>query len=68
MGIFNTMIVIPMLLFSVTLPLVYKPLLAGDPRHVLTLCGLLMFAAAIAVFRVRERNAEGLPVGATHPA
>ncbi|GGB20680.1 MFS transporter [Sphingomonas metalli] len=68
MGIFNMMIVVPMLLFSVTLPLVYEPWLAGDPRHVLTLCGLLMFAAAIAVFRVRARNADGLPVGATDPA
>jgi maltose/moltooligosaccharide transporter len=68
MGIFNMMIVIPMLLFSVTLPLVYKAWLGGDPRHVLTLSGVLMFAAAIAVFRVRERNAEGLPVGATDPA
>ncbi|MBB4153605.1 maltose/moltooligosaccharide transporter [Sphingomonas jinjuensis] len=65
MGIFNMMIVVPMLLFSVTLPLVYQPLLGGDPRHVLTLCGVLMFAAAVAVFRVRERNADGLPVGAT---
>jgi maltose/moltooligosaccharide transporter len=68
MGIFNMMIVMPMLLFSVTLPLVYQPLLGGDPRHVLLLCGLLMFAAAVAVFRVRERNVDGLPVGATDPA
>ncbi|MBJ6121664.1 MFS transporter [Sphingomonas mollis] len=64
MGIFNMMIVIPMLLFAVTMPLIYQPLLGGDPRNVLTLCGVLMFCAAAAVWTVRERNAQGLPVGA----
>ncbi len=64
MGIFNMMIVIPMLLIAVTLPFYYGPLMGGDPRHVLTLCGVLMFCAAAAVFWVRERNADGLPVGA----
>ncbi|MEP9402024.1 MFS transporter [Sphingomonas silueang] len=64
MGIFNMMIVIPMLIFSGTMWLFYEPLLGGDPRNVLTLCGVLMFAAAAAVFSVRERNAAGLPVGA----
>jgi len=65
MGIFNMMIVIPMLLLAATLPFYYQPLMNGDPRHVLTLCGLLMMAAAVAVWSVRERNTEGLPVGAT---
>ncbi|MEH3046311.1 MFS transporter [Sphingomonas adhaesiva] len=65
MGIFNMMIVIPMLLFAATLPLAYTSLMGGDPRNVLTLCGVLMFGAAAAVFWVRERNAAGLPVGAT---
>jgi maltose/moltooligosaccharide transporter len=65
MGIFNMMIVIPMLLLAATLPFIYDGLLAGDPRNVLTLCGVLMFCAAASVFWVRARNAEGLPVGAT---
>jgi maltose/moltooligosaccharide transporter len=65
MGIFNMMIVIPMLLLAATLPFYYQTLMNGDPRHVLTLCGLLMMAAAVAVWSVRERNTEGLPVGAT---
>lgn len=56
MGIFNMMIVIPMVLFSVTMPLVYRPLLGGNPGQVLTLCGVLMFGAAAAVFWVRERD------------
>jgi maltose/moltooligosaccharide transporter len=64
MGIFNMMIVIPMLLLAATLPFYYAPLMNGDPRHVLTLCGVLMFCAAAAVWSVRERNAQGLPVGA----
>ncbi len=65
MGIFNMMIVIPMLLLAATLPFYYQPLMNGDPRHVLTLCGLLMMAAAVAVWSVREHNTGGLPVGAT---
>jgi maltose/moltooligosaccharide transporter len=68
MGIFNMMIVIPMLLIAVTLPFYYGPWMHGDPRHVITLSGVLMFCAAAAVWTVRERNAEGLPVGATHGA
>lgn len=54
MGIFNMMIVIPMLLIAVTLPLYYKSLLGGDPRHVLILCGGLLICAAIAVMRVKD--------------
>jgi len=65
MGIFNMMIVIPMLLLAATLPFIYQPLLNGDPRNVLSLCGVLMFAAAAAVWSVRTRNAQGLPLGAT---
>ena len=65
MGIFNMMIVIPMLVFSGTMWLFYDRLLGSDPRNVLTLCGVLMFAAAAAVWSVRERNAQGLPVGAS---
>lgn len=52
MGIFNMFIVIPMLIQSLLFPIIYEPVLGGDPRHVLSLCGLLMFAAAIATLRV----------------
>ncbi len=47
MGIFNMMIVIPMLLNAVTMPFYFNSLLAGDPRRVLMLCGVLMGVAAI---------------------
>ncbi|WP_066721620.1 MFS transporter [Sphingomonas pituitosa] len=56
MGIFNMMIVIPMLLFAISLPFFYAPLLGGDARNVLRLCGMLLFCAALAVWTVRERK------------
>ncbi|GAA3247666.1 hypothetical protein GCM10020258_48990 [Sphingomonas yabuuchiae] len=68
MGIFNMMIVIPMLIFGVTLPLFYQSWLGGDPRNVLTLCGVLMLLAAVSVYTVRARNAQGLPLGAAPQA
>lgn len=58
MGIFNMFIVIPMLLQTVTLPLVYRPLLGGDPRSVLWLAGGMMLAAAAATLLVRSPRAE----------
>lgn len=54
MGVFNMMIVIPMLLLAATLPFAYRPLLGGDPRAVLTLAGGLLIAAALAVLTVRD--------------
>ena len=58
MGIFNMFIVIPMLIETVTMPLVYQPLLGGDPRHAIMLAGVLMLAGAVATLRVR---AGGMP-------
>lgn len=52
MGIFNLFIVIPMLIQTLTMPLIYRPLLGGDPRHVLIMGGLLMVAGAIATLFV----------------
>lgn len=54
MGIFNMMIVIPMLINAATLPLIYDSLLGGDPRHVLMFAGGLLICAALAVLRVRD--------------
>jgi maltose/moltooligosaccharide transporter len=56
MGIFNMMIVIPLLINAATLPLVYDTLLAGDARNVLTLAGLLLACAAAAVMRVKDNE------------
>ena len=52
MGIFNMFIVVPMLLESVTMPLIY-PLLGSDPRAVLLVAGAMMLAAAAATLLVR---------------
>jgi maltose/moltooligosaccharide transporter len=52
MGIFNLFIVIPMLIQTLTMPLIYRPLLGGDPRHVLMLGGVLMLAGALATLLV----------------
>ncbi|UVO55838.1 MFS transporter [Sphingomonas sp. SUN039] len=54
MGIFNMMIVVPMLLNAATLPFYYGPLLGGDARNVLTLAGVLLLCAALAVMRVKD--------------
>lgn len=54
MGIFNMMIVIPMLLNAATFPFYYEPLLGGDARNALMLAGGLLVCAALAVLRVRD--------------
>ena len=52
MGVFNMFIVIPMLIQTLTMPLIYEPLLGSDPRNVLLLGGALMIAGAIATLFV----------------
>ncbi len=65
MGIFNMMIVLPMLLFAFVMSSVnlgfaqfglgiYDGVLGGDPRNVLRVSGACMFAAALSVLWVRE--------------
>lgn len=67
MGIFNLFIVIPMLIQTLTMPLIYRPLLGGDPRHVLILGGVLMLAGALATLLVdaghRQPRTQGLATG-----
>jgi maltose/moltooligosaccharide transporter len=53
MGIFNMFIVIPMIIQMLTLPLIYEPLLGGQPENVIRLAGVLLAVAAVAVLRVR---------------
>jgi maltose/moltooligosaccharide transporter len=52
MGIFNMFIVIPMLIQTLTMPLIYQPLLGGDPRNVLLLGGAMMLLGAVATLFV----------------
>lgn len=67
MGVFNLFIVIPMLIQTLTMPLIYRPLLGGDPRNVLMLGGALMLAGAVATLLVdaghRAPREQGLATG-----
>lgn len=54
MGVFNMMIVIPMLIAAAILPPFYHSLLAGDPRNVLRVAGVLLGLAALAVIWPRQ--------------
>ncbi len=58
MGIFNMMIVIPLLLVAATMPLVYDTWLQGDPRNVMVLAGVLMLLGALATLRVQVPKAD----------
>lgn len=69
MGIYNLMIVIPMLAFSIAMSRLdlgfasfgfnlYERALGGDPRNVLTLCGLCLLAAAPAALWTRGASAR----------
>jgi maltose/moltooligosaccharide transporter len=53
MGIFNMFIVIPMLLETLIVPLIYQPVLGGDPRNLLLMTGVMMILAGAATLLVR---------------
>lgn len=65
MGIFNMFIVIPMLIQSLTMPLIYGPLLSSDPRNVLVLAGVLMLLGALATMLVKGRSGPSSSAAAT---
>ncbi|WP_395327442.1 MFS transporter [Novosphingobium sp. BL-8H] len=62
MGLFNILIVVPMLLETLTMPLIYTPLLGGDPRCALALAGLLLLFGALMTLLV-----EGGPASVEYP-
>ena len=62
MGIFNMFIVVPMMIETLVMPLIYRPLLGGDPRNVLVLAGAMMLAAAAATLCVKE-DSTGMASG-----
>jgi maltose/moltooligosaccharide transporter len=55
MGIFNMFIVIPMMIEILVIWLAYRPLLGGDPRHVVMLGGAMMLAASGATLFAARR-------------
>lgn len=75
MGIFNMMIVIPMLLFAVVMSRLdlgfvaigldaYKLMLGSDPRNMLMFCGISLALAGLSVLWVREGRVSAMPQGA----
>jgi maltose/moltooligosaccharide transporter len=75
MGIFNMMIVIPMLFFAVIMSRLdlgfvsigfdaYKLALGDDPRDMLTVCGVSLILAAVSVMWVREGRVGAMPQAA----
>jgi maltose/moltooligosaccharide transporter len=74
MGIFNMMIVIPMLIFAIVMSRlnlyfftlgfgVYERLLGSDPRNLLTVCGACLILAAFSVLWVREGRVSANSAG-----
>jgi maltose/moltooligosaccharide transporter len=61
MGIFNMMIVIPMLINGLTFGWIYKHLLAGDPRNALMFGGALLLCAAITMIWVKDKKSATVP-------
>lgn len=57
MGIFNMFIVVPMLIQTMTMPILYTRVLGGDPRNVLLLAAVLMLAGALATMLARSGRA-----------
>ncbi len=54
MGVFNLFIVLPQVAMSFLTPLIYKPLLGGDPMHVVMLGGASLIVAAVTLKFVDE--------------
>jgi maltose/moltooligosaccharide transporter len=63
MGIFNMMIVLPMILNALTFGWIYHHLLSGDPRMAVGAAGVLLLCAAATMLRVespRDRMLDGM--------
>ena len=58
MGIFNMMIVIPMLINGLTFGPIYRHLLGNDPRHALGFAGVLLLCAAVSMIWVKSPNKD----------
>ena len=61
MGIFNMMIVIPMLLNGLTFGLIYHTVLHGDSRNALSFAGVLLLCASVTMIWVKNPPRGTLP-------
>ncbi len=60
MGLFNTFVVIPMILEALSMPWLYKHVLGGNPEHAIILAGALLLAAALSMRPVAAQPVERL--------
>ena len=60
MGIFNMMIVIPMLINGLTFPWIYGHVLAGDSRNAISFAGLLVLCAAVTMIWVKDKREKNV--------
>ncbi len=58
MGIFNMMIVIPMLIFGLTFKWIYNGLLGSDSRNAIIMAGVMLLCAAITMIWVKDKQAR----------
>ncbi len=61
MGIFNMMIVIPMLINGLTFGWLYSHVLSDDPRNAVMFGGLLLLCAAVTMLWVKDSHAAAVP-------
>jgi maltose/moltooligosaccharide transporter len=60
MGIFNMMIVIPMLINGLTFGWIYRHVLGDDPRNALMFGGGLLLCAAVTMIWVKDKQSPAL--------
>jgi maltose/moltooligosaccharide transporter len=61
MGIFNMMIVIPMLINGLTFAWIYKHILGSDSRNAVMMAGILLICAAVTMIWVKDKQSAPVP-------
>lgn len=56
MGLLNGMICLPQILEMVSIGFIYEPILGGDPRNALALCGVLFLVGAALALRINTEE------------
>lgn len=64
MGIFNMMIVIPMLINSLSFGWIYKHVLGGEPQNAIRFAGCMLLVGAVTMLRMRSSARKVRPANA----